>query len=397
VARLAFPSLSQAELTNVIQLTRIVLPAQIAFVLGSLLMAYQYVHRRFLIPALAPLIYNLGIIVGGLAGSARSEASAEGFIWGALIGAIAGTLVLQWYGARRAGLRFARGPSRALPAYLALAFPLMIGQSVAVLDEQFPRLFGQLADHGATSALSLARMLNMLPIGMIAQAAAVASYPFLARLVAAGDEPESDRITNRSLRGSTIASLLALAIVVGAARPLVTLVYEWGRFGTADVELVSGLLVWFALAIPAWGIHQVLGRWFYAHERMWLPVLVGTGATLIAIPLTLWLFDARGVGGIALASTIVMWLYTISLVAVWGLNRVDRWRPLLSLVIRALLPTVAAGWVIRLVVDRLPITGPLPSLLACLVAIAVGVVVFSGSGKPLQIEETTLRWWRTRD
>jgi putative peptidoglycan lipid II flippase len=395
-ARLLFPALPESALVEVVRLTRIVLPAQIAFVLGSLFMAYQYTQRRFLIPALAPIIYNLGIIVGGLVGAAGSGARAEGFIWGALVGAIAGTLVLQWFGARRAGLRFARGPSRALRAYLALAFPLMIGQSVAVLDEQFPRLFGQLADTGATSALSLARMLNMLPIGIIAQAAAVASFPFLARLVAAGNESESDRVTDRSLRGSVVASFLAMAVVIGAARPLITLVYEWGRFEAADSALVAGLLVWFALAIPAWGIHQVLGRWFYAHERMWLPVTVGTLATAIAIPLTIWFFSWRGIEGIALASSVVMWLYTISLVLAWAYGHPARRRSLAFLVARIVLPAAATALAIRLLTDRLPASDPLLSLLGCLVAVVVGAVVFSFSGRLLRLEEASLSWWRPR-
>ncbi|MBA3361863.1 MAG: murein biosynthesis integral membrane protein MurJ [Acidimicrobiia bacterium] len=396
IARLAFGSLAESDLAEVVRLTRIVLPAQVCFVLGSLFMAFQYVQRRFLLPALAPLIYNLGIILGGVVTGARAEDRADGFIWGALGGAVIGNLLLQWFGAARAGLRFTRGPSKALPAYLALAFPLMIGQSVAVLDEQFPRLFGQLAEDGATTALSLARMLNMLPVGIIAQAAAVASFPFLARLVAARNEPETERLTDRALRGSTVASFLALALVVGASRPLVSLVYEWGRFATADTDVVSGLLVVFGFAIPAWAIHQVLSRWFYAHERVWRPVIIGTAATVIAIPLSFWFFDLFGVTGIALASTAVMWIYTIALAASWTKGRGDRWQGLASLVGRVLVPAAAAAWGVRLLVDQAPDSGPVVRLLTCVVAGLVGIGIFSLLGRALRLEEASLGWWRGR-
>ena len=50
---------------RLVSLTRLVLPAQVFLVAGALLMAVQYTHRRFVIPALAPIIYNLGIILGG--------------------------------------------------------------------------------------------------------------------------------------------------------------------------------------------------------------------------------------------------------------------------------------------------------------------------------------------
>ena len=63
--------------------------------------------------------------------------------------------------------------------------------------------------------------------------------------------------------------------------------------------MVAGLLAIFALSIPAWGIHQIIARWFYAHRRMWLPVLIGTGATAVAIPVTLLAADRWGAEGVA--------------------------------------------------------------------------------------------------
>ena len=87
LARLLFPALDPPDLDAVVRLTRIVLPAQVFFVSGALFMAAQYVQRRFLIPALAPVVYNLGIIGGGLLGAAIGEPSPDAFIWGALAGA----------------------------------------------------------------------------------------------------------------------------------------------------------------------------------------------------------------------------------------------------------------------------------------------------------------------
>ena len=103
LARLLFPALDPPDLDAVVRLTRIVLPAQVFFVSGSLFMAAQYVQRRFLYPALAPVVYNLGIIGGGLLGAAIGEPSPDAFIWGALAGAGIGSFALQWWGAHRAG------------------------------------------------------------------------------------------------------------------------------------------------------------------------------------------------------------------------------------------------------------------------------------------------------
>lgn len=383
-ARLLFPRLDSEAIVTVARLTRITLPAQIFFVLGSLLMAYQYAHRRFLFPALAPVFYNLAIIAGGLIGTSRGNASPDGFVWGALVGAALGSFALQWWGARSAGWRpdFATSTTgrsnRVLREYLLLALPLMVGQSVTVLDEQFPRLFGQLAGEGGTAALSFARMLNMLPVGIIAQAAGVATFPFLARLVAGGRNTEADQTTAKALRTTVALAVGAAAVLCAASGPLVRIVFQWGAFNARDSETVAGLLPLFAISIPAWAMHQVVSRWFYAHRRMWLPVITGTVATLVAIPVTLLLFDMQGLQGIAIASTSVMWAYTISLTISWtrGDRRTDT--RLLGTFLRLGVAGLAAGIAGRFLADRL-FDGSIASALVGLLAVTLLVaVVFLG-------------------
>jgi putative peptidoglycan lipid II flippase len=216
----------------------------------------------------------------------------------------------------------------------------MLGQSVAVLDEQFVRLFGQI-DVGATAALSFARQLNMVPIGVIAQAAGVAAFPFLARLAAGGDLEELSRTTGRAARNTVFAAAAAMAALVVLARPLVSMLYQHGEFTAADGSLVARLLVLYAFSIPAWGLHQILSRHFYAKRMMWRVVLIGTAGTLIAIPVWLGLYSAMGVEGFALASTLIMTAYALALLVAWGLD--SGWSPVKALVPSILRGLLAAG------------------------------------------------------
>lgn len=322
---------------RLVEMTRIVLPAQVFLVLGALMMAVQYTHKRFLVPAMAPLVYNLGIIAGGLLGAALGEPAPEPFLWGALAGAFVGNFALQVLGARRTGTWLTRpvpGES-AVPEYLTLALPLMIGQSVAVLDEQFVRFFGQ-AEIGATSALSFARRLNMVPVGVIAQAAGVATYPFLAGLAARGADRRLVETTGRAARNTVFIAAGAAAALVVIARPAVRLIYQYGQFGAGDAELVSGLLVIYALSIPAWGLHQILVRHFYAKRRMWTPVLIGTLFTAIAIPIWPALHASLGIEGFALASTLVMTGYALGMLFAWGFD--SGWEA-----VRSLVPSLVRG------------------------------------------------------
>jgi len=334
---LVFPEAS--DHVRLVSLTRLVLPAQVFLVLGSLLMAVQYTHRRFLYPALAPIIYNSGIIIGGLVGAAIGDPSPEWFLWGAVAGSAVGNFGLQWLGARSTGTWLTPVPKgdKSVKEYLVLALPLMLGQSVAVLDEQFVRWFGQV-EEGATSALSFARQLNMVPVGVIAQAAGVAAFPFLARLAASGDEKGLVATTVRAARNTLFVAAAATAALVVLARPIVRLLYQYGEFSSEDAELVASLLILYAFSIPAWGLHQILSRHFYAKRRMWTVVLIGTAGTLLAIPIWIALYSAMGVEGFALASTVVMSAYAIALLVAWGLDA--GWQP-----VRLLLPSMLRGLV----------------------------------------------------
>lgn len=335
IVSLLFPE--AADHGRLVDMTRLVLPAQVFLVVGALLMAVQYTHRRFVFPALAPLVYNLGIIVGGLIGAASGDPTPEAFLWGAVAGSAIGNFGLQWFGARRTGTWFTRelrGES-SVGEYLMLALPLMIGQSIAVLDEQFVRLFGQV-EEGATAALSFARQLNMVPVGVIAQAAGVAAYPFLARLAAQGDHKGLADTTGRAARNTVFIAIGATAALAVLARPMVRLIYQYGEFTAQDGELVARLLSIYAFSIPAWGLHQILARHFYAKRKMWTPVAIGTAFSLLAIPAWLGLYSLLGVEGYALASTLVITGYALGMAVAWGFD--SGWHP-----VRRLAPTFARG------------------------------------------------------
>jgi len=322
---------------RLVSMTRLVLPAQVFLVVGALLIAVQYTHRRFVLPAMAPLIYNLGIIIGGVVGATVGDPSPESFLWGAVIGSGLGNFGLQWFGARRTGTwlkRPIKGES-SIGEYLLLALPLMIGQSVAVLDEQFVRFFGQV-EEGATSALGFARQLNMVPVGVIAQAAGVAAYPFLARLAARGENDALVDTTGRAARNTLFVASAATAALIVVAQPVVRLLYQNGRFTAEDANLVARLLTIYAFSIPAWGLHQILSRHFYAKRKMWTPVIIGTAFSLVAIPVWLGLYSSLGVEGFALASTLIITGYALAMLVAWGFD--SGWAA-----VRRLVPSVLRG------------------------------------------------------
>jgi putative peptidoglycan lipid II flippase len=322
ILRAIEPGFTDEQVATAARLTRIVLPAQIFFVLGQLLTAVQFARERFVIPSIGPIIYNLAIIAGGLIGGlGRENPSAEGFAWGALAGAVLGTFLLQVWGAHRAGLRWPKGSITwrhpAVPRYFALAIPLMLGQSLVVLDEQLGRTFGSLVSDGGVSWLTFGRQTMLVPVGVIAQAAGVATYPFLARLVAEGRHREMAQAVGRAIRYIFVFSLAATAALATLSIPAVRALYERGSFDPIDTAATAGTVVFFALGIPMWGAQQILARGFYAREEMWAPVVIGTLSTAAALPIYWVLQRVMDVDGLALASTIAITIYTIALAIVW--------------------------------------------------------------------------------
>ncbi len=378
----AIVALGPTELAQVAHLTRIVLPAQTFFMLGSLLAAVQYAHRRFTLPSLAPLVYNLAIIVGGVLGPSLGIGGAEGFAWGALLGSILGNFGLQLYGARQVGLRWAPGTSWRGPVvgeYLRLALPLMLGQSIAVLDAQFIPIFGQTLGESAISQVYFGRRLNMFPVGIIAQAAGVAAYPYLARLAEEGKLSELSATLTRALRYTIFAGFAAAAAVFAASAPAVRIAYQRGDFTSTDTVAVATALAIYSLSIPLWGAHQVYSRAFYARRKMWTPVVIGTLWTVLGAGIYWWFVARYGQSGLAAASVTTMALYTLHLALSWYRQTgLSEGRSVAGVTGRSALSALLAGAVGSYAVRM--ITGPVESmgLFESLAGLVVATVVVGG-------------------
>ncbi|MBG0774971.1 MAG: murein biosynthesis integral membrane protein MurJ [Desulfovibrionaceae bacterium] len=318
LARVAAPGFGPEATARLAHFLRIILPAQVFFLLGSCYTALLYMRRQFTVPALTPLVYN-GCIIG--CGLLMIRSGMEGFCWGVLAGSALGNFLMPVLAARGGDeyrVRYAprlRHPG--LKRFVLLALPLMIGQSVVVLDEQLLRVFGSLAEHGAVSWLNYARRVMLVPVGVVAQAAGVASYPFLARLAARGETGEFDRTVNAALVNTTALLVPMAAWMVTAAEPVIRLIFEQGRFAGADTGRTALALRIMLAAVFCWGVHQLVARAFYAVKDTLTPAVVGTLATLACLPLYWGLVRWLGAMGVAVASSLSVGLYTLALSVVW--------------------------------------------------------------------------------
>jgi putative peptidoglycan lipid II flippase len=309
---LQFPEFTEEAHRLTVETVRILLPAQVAFILGGILKATLFARGRFGAAALAPLVYNLATILGGVL--LYPTLGVKGFAWGVLVGAVLGPFLAPLIDARRDGPVRMRVSwmDRDFARYLALAAPLMLGQSLLTVDEWFDKWFGGLLAQGSVAQLTYARRLMLVPVAVVGQAIATAALPALTQLWERGRKEETNATLLRALQGGASLGVMALVAFVMLAAPLVEVFYQRGAWTAEDTQIVARLLFILSLSIPAWILQQILVRGFYARGDTWRPMVLGTVIVLAAIPLYRWMALEHGITGLAWAGVLGMWVNFIA-------------------------------------------------------------------------------------
>lgn len=373
---LQFPRFDAPTQALTVHLTRVVLPGQIFFIVGGIINATLLARGRFGAAAAAPLLYNAGIIAGGLFLSPQLDVGVEGFAWGALVGAAVGPLLAPLLAARgRVRLRLRVAPTdRAFLRYLLVALPLMFGQTLLTVDEWYGRWFGALLGAGTVAHLGYARRLMLVPVAVVGQAIAAAALPTLSRLWAERRTDDLNRVVLRTLQVGTVLAVFGAGAFVVLARPLVVLMYQHGAFTGADTTSVAAILSLISLGVPAWIVQQIVVRAFYARGDTWRPMLLGTVVALAAIPLYLSLGHRFGVLGLAAAGAVGMSVNALAtlLLARW-LHGAPDLTSLFGTTLRAaVIAIVAAG-----LVDRVVVIDTTSGLRGALIQLGGGGVLFA--------------------
>jgi putative peptidoglycan lipid II flippase len=352
--RWMFHGFTPDQLELCVFLTRILLPAQIFFYVGGVVSAVLLSRRLFLLPALAPLLYNVFIILGGVLLGRRFGIAS--LAYGALAGSFVGPFLVNAVGAARVGTGYRPSfdiSNKAFREWVRLSIPLMLGVSLVTADDWILRYFAS-AGTGDISRLNYAKRLFAVPIAVLGQATGQASLPFFARLFGEKKMKEFSATVSASVYRISALSFLVSGLMMAAALPVIDLVYRRGRFGFVDSQSTATYFFWFSLSLAFWSAQGLYARAFYAAGDTFTPMLAATALTIASLPLYSGLFHTFSVMGLAIASDVGIVANTVILAILLhrrGLVPVSdlRWDELGKAAITAVIATWLASRVSRLV------------------------------------------------
>ncbi len=294
-------------------LMRVILLGTIVFSISGVVMSTLQANQHFLLPALAPVMYNLGILGGVIfLGPALG-------VWGPTIGVVVGAmlhLLIQvpglikykakwtlWLGWRNADLRHV----------LKLMIPRVIGLGAVQLAAVVTISLASTLVSGSVTALNYAWRVMQLPETLIATAIATAAFPTLSEFAARQQIPQ--------LRSTLRNTLLAILVLTIPATLGLLIFGQWFVRVLYDVSPEATLLVTWALQGYTLGLIsqstlEVAARTFYAQQDTWTPLYVSVGAMGVTIAASFVLRPVLGVGGLALANAIGVTVEVITLLII---------------------------------------------------------------------------------
>lgn len=282
------PGFSKEKTDAVIYLSRILLIGQLPFlVIGNFLTGISQARKRFLIPALAPTVYNIAIILVTILFSTNFHLQAPiiGVITGAFLFFIVQLPVIFYADFDYRPILF---KSKVLWDFFRIAVPriftVMVGQIEATIDLSLATLTGS----GSYALYYLAQHLQLLPVSVIGIAFGQASLPYLSELYENNNIEEFKKIIISSILNLFFFLIPISLFLIFARTPIVRIFFGGDKFSLNNTNLTALILSYFALSIPFHSIYYFLTRCFYAMFDSRTPFYISVFSIILNAVLSLF-------------------------------------------------------------------------------------------------------------
>jgi putative peptidoglycan lipid II flippase len=289
-------------------LSRVLFPVVLLLSLTGLLVGILQAYDEFTIPALAPAVWNVVILV--LLIVLRGQFHGQGNkLYAYAIAWLAATVVqllMVFAALRRIDFRLSlsfdwRDPR--IRQVLLLFLPVTMSIGIVNLDIFINAGFGSLVGSYAPVAINQAFRIYMLPQGVFSVAVATVLFPTLSRMAVRRDPKGIRRAVGNGMRQINLLLIPSAALMLVLATPIVRLVYQHGTiFTSSSTHHVSIALFWFAFSLPFAGVNLLLTRTFFAVQRPWIPTKLAAINMVVDAIVSIALYKPFGIAGLVIGT-----------------------------------------------------------------------------------------------
>ena len=395
LSRLIAPSFSTAQLQLMSNLTRVLIIAQVFFLVSNFLTGILQSHHYFLVPALAPIAYNLGIIFGIV------FLSPVFGIYGPALGVIIGAFLhflVQVPLTKNIGFRFKPSLDFHHPGVRRigrLMLPRAIALAVSQIELTVAVFLATSLSAGSLAIFYFAQHLNLLPVGLFGATIGQAALPSLAQHFSPSSFAKFKNLLTTSLNQVLYLSLPAGMILLILRLPIVRLAFGTKNFPWQATLLTGQVVALFAISVFAQAAIEILVRGFYALSNTRTPLYLAAVAVFTNVSFSFLLVYRFNLGvlGLALAISLASFLHAGLLLfflsrLIGGFSPTD----LLTPFVKMSLATIGTGfslWIPLRLLDRyiLNTTKTLDLIILSIITGLIGLAVYLLLSKILKIKE----------
>lgn len=282
ISRFLAPGFTQTQIDQMIAFTRIMMISQVVpLLVGNFFTGILQSYNLFLVPAIAPVVYNVGIIAGILLLTPAMGLYAP--VLGVGIGAVL-FLAIQIPLILAVGYRhrlIADIHQKGVQEVVALIGPRTLGLAVSQIDTTVDLILATLLGARMVTIFNFAQHLQQLPVGLFGTTIAQAALPILS-MASVQEDTEAFKKSLLSAMHQILFFVLPVSVLFIVLRiPIVRLVFGASRFDWAATVATGMTLSAFSLSLFAQSLIHVLARGFYALYDTKTPVVIGIIAILI--------------------------------------------------------------------------------------------------------------------
>lgn len=290
----ASETLQATDVPRFIGIMRIGLISPFVLGLSSFITAYLQVRRQFFVTSLAPVFFNLGMIIFSIVFVRYFDMGIYGLAWSSIIGTVLHLsiqipLFIKYY--KESKIRPLKTLDNIFKDSTVIKTIKLAGPRIlSILAEQVNVIVNTIISFtltaGTLSAYKFAYSLHMFPINIIGSAVAQVALPDLAQFSKDDGKKKFRKVLNNSIQLSIYLVLPIVVVLIILRLPIVRLAYGTGAFDWQDTLLTSWCLVLLGLSIIGQTLMQIVMRAFYALKDTWkalIITLIGIGINLLFV------------------------------------------------------------------------------------------------------------------